>query len=313
MRTIKYNKYIDKIGIEFEGFWSLESLTEMSEGIDSWNSVFSEIKGDGSLSQYANGPLIPENYKARECITKPLGADDLNIVLHTINTLFNEGSYKINDSVGLHFHISLNGYTFGSICTPQFFGAYVDMFKKRFNTVYEARKNSQYCAFEIRHKYYKRGSTHFSRQSRDRYTVINYCLNKHKTVEFRGYGGQHATIEELADMIQATINLIKQYANIPFTYKRKFGESKAIRFNNNFRYKYGGITISPEITIEVKNEPEILERNLNTTEWEQVRSVYDIDRGRYILSGDYIPFTSKRIETIINLDDDTITSSDSMF
>lgn len=291
MKKIKYNKYINKIGIEFEGFWERNLISNLSDSADSEGTMIADVKGDGSLEYDDNSSLISTSYAAREVVTNALKEGQVNTVLKGMNKYFKNEEYKINNTVGLHFHVSLNKYAFGTVCTPDFFRAYVDMFRRRFNAVYENRKNNRYCSFAIKRPAY----LHFKRQSNDRYTVINYCLEKHNTVEFRGYGGKFATVEGLARMIQATIDLIDTFCNTKISYSKKFSNVGKIIMQRNYRGLHTDgreVPFNSEITLDAKNKTAIdfidfngLPEIINLVKSEQIEisldsGPVDLDKGK---------------------------------
>jgi len=203
MKKIYYNKYIDLIGIEFEGFFSPKILKEISNMKKSFR-MFLDIVNDGSLTY--DDIVRPNSFIAQEIKTIPSRTSkDLNAVLAYMNNIFKK-DYLINDSVGLHYHISLKDTGFGALCSEDFYNDYVKIVKAYFPKIYDSRKNNHYSKKEIKNK---KGL--FQKQSDNRYQFINYCYEKHRTIEFRFYGGKDATIEGLAKCIILTNRLIYQH------------------------------------------------------------------------------------------------------
>lgn len=230
---ITYNKYIDKIGIEFEGYWR--------------NSVFSTIvsKFPNLKETHPDGSLVNNYYgfSPYELTTNPCDAPALSQSLDFVKEKAQKGHVLIDGSVGLHFHISFTDRIYGSLCTKEFYDFYLDKFKSWFPAVFEERKEKHHCRasleegrparsmFTLESPYYaslvyggereepkEKKYNHFTRQSRDRYHFINYQIREWKTVEFRGYGGSHATIEGLTECIQKTIDSIAEFIS---SYKGK--------------------------------------------------------------------------------------------
>lgn len=246
MKKIRYNKYIDKIGVEFEGIFtasSVDKLVDNYSGIcyrdiihdtahfynNNIGRLMAEYKRDGSIAFDYYIENNEDEYIRREITTKPLKSRDITTVLQYFNRLQKNSSYYINNSVGLHYHISINGNYYAYLVNPVFYDLYKKMFYDNFFDVYDNRINNNYCDFNYTNNDIQSSSSytdnykksrllrdinrHFSLSSGNRYHAINYCYRKHKTIEFRAYGGQYATIQGLSDLIQKTINLIGQFIN----------------------------------------------------------------------------------------------------
>lgn len=201
IEPIIFNKYINLIGVEFEGCYDIEFKKWCNR--ESGSELIYDIKGDGSVrcmnnSEYARD-LIPA-----ECVTNPLNGEQLTRVLDIWDDKFQSADYTLNASTGLHFHVSLKKQYYAYIDNQEFYDEFVEMFRADFPKIYEERANTHYC--KVNHS-----DQHFTLESRDRYASVNYCYKKHGTVEFRAYGGTYASIKGLGVMIQKTINLIGQF------------------------------------------------------------------------------------------------------
>jgi hypothetical protein len=207
MKQIKFNKYINKIGIEFEGLYYPDTLLQIKSNIDRPKSLLREAHQDGSVGCLeSDRPRFCVNYFPYEVTTKPLMASGLSRVLKGYREFENDGKYYVNETVGLHFHISLKNSYYYFIDNPAFFKAWLRLFEKTEPEVYQYRKtHNHYCSPVYSKK------NHYTLSSPDRYHMVNYCYKEHTTVEFRGYGGKYATIEGLSRMIQGTINLIEKF------------------------------------------------------------------------------------------------------
>lgn len=223
MKPIVYNKYINRIGIEFEGFFK-PSLTfsypEVPKGL------FAEHGGDGSLrsDNYSNNLDLV----AHELRTYPLTADQLTDALGILDIRQNSGEYYLNSSCGLHFHVSLTQQElYLNLVEEGFYNAFAKMFKQAFPRVYEERSTAYYSMEryvsedlnsnmlrELRDRRNKINSK-FSLSGGNKYAFIHYQIANRGTIEFRAYGGKRATVEELAICIQNTINLIQEYIDNP--------------------------------------------------------------------------------------------------
>jgi len=205
---LKLSKYIDKIGIEFEGFYSPDFLSALSD-IES-GSLIRDVHNDGSLS---SDDSIPENYRSKEAITRPLLSLELDTILNIFDKEFKDKNYLINDSTGLHYHISLKDNAFAHLCKPTFYDQYIKMFAATSQRIFKERKNNSYALTNIDDHYDGEIEKHFRYQSDHRYCFINYSYMEHGTVEFRGYGSRYATIKGLRRMIQDTSDLITEFVD----------------------------------------------------------------------------------------------------
>ena len=213
--NMELSKHIKKIGIEFEGFYSSNFLRYIENHM--LGRLINDIGSDGSLNSDAY--TRAHSLSGKELRSVPTRDNKQLIELLSIfQKAKNEGEYYNNSSVGLHYHISLDIPTYGAIDNIRFYNAYMDMFRKNYPIVFEDRKKHNYCMALLQDKYSSNLSLeqirirHFSRSSYTRYTMINYCLEKHGTVEFRGFGGLNASFMGLSNMIMDTSRLIDQFA-----------------------------------------------------------------------------------------------------
>ena len=143
--NIKFNKYINRIGIEFEGCFTGELLDHIEE------HDTLEVGDDVSVhSDWVH-------HRAKEVRTVPLTAAPLNKVFDFFAAAEESKDYRINDSVGLHYHISFKKEYYYYLLNTDFYAAYDDMFKELCPTVYAKRYRNSYAAREP--KYAKGGVT----------------------------------------------------------------------------------------------------------------------------------------------------------
>jgi len=199
IEPISFNKYINKIGVEFEGLYKTNFYDKLSNV--NLEDIILTCKGDGSVHERGEG----YGYVPRECVTQPLNARELTTALEMFEEANDKKEYAINETCGLHYHISLVKNYYGYIDNKDFYKKFIKMFESKFPTVFNDRKDNSYCSSAISQR------KHFTLCSEDRYRMINYCYQKHHTVEFRGYGGKYATISELGKIIQETIDFIGKY------------------------------------------------------------------------------------------------------
>lgn len=205
---MNYNKYIDRIGIEFEGYWTSDNFPVIIEQFP----FLSDHHFDGSLvTKYAS-------FTPRELITEPLRKNEIDEVFRYVKILRDKKQYMIDDTVGLHFHISFADKIYGALCSEKFYKYYLDKFALWFPNIWAIRKDNHYCRASLQN--YDEGEEgitkkeHFKRQSGFRYHFINYQIAEHKTIEVRGYGGKDATVEGLEECIQKTIDCIPRFIQI---------------------------------------------------------------------------------------------------
>lgn len=191
------NLYIDRIGIEFEGFFKKIFLRSLIA-----DPHISQAKNDGSIC--ADDEIDDKDYEAQEVITRPLIWAQMLATLQLFKHATVKKQYLLNETTGLHYHISLHRQYYAYLVNPQFYRAYCDLVEREAPTVYNSRKNNQYCRR-------RPGTEHYRLQSLHRYAFINYSYEKHRTIEFRAYGGQCATIDGLERIITATAGLIADF------------------------------------------------------------------------------------------------------
>lgn len=219
IKKFDYRGLVDRIGVEFEGYYN-RGASEFEEYVSKglWNG-----HDDGSLDY---GDIDSDEFYEMEYVTRPFREDELGVFLGAIDRHFKDGSYKINESCGLHFHISLkNTVVYSSICNADFFYKVVNMFKEKHPRVYGDRQHNHYSESTWEGRYHDEQNFlrgHFRKESDDRYHAVNFAYDKHGTVEVRFYGGEYATIEGLAQSIQAVIDIIAQKAKERQHVKREF-------------------------------------------------------------------------------------------
>jgi hypothetical protein len=210
MKIIKYNKYIDRIGIEFEGMF-MPALDQYfnNAGRPAW---VGEYGTDGSVG--SDSYKKSDGCNARELRSQPLTEKLLNQALENMFAFEQSGAYIVNSRCGLHHHFSFSNNGFGSLVDKVFYDDYCAMFHKNFYKVYANRRRNHYSKEK-----YASIERHFKYQSDHRYQFVNYCWNKHRTIEFRGYGGRFATLTGLSEIIQRTIDLVGNHID---KYKARF-------------------------------------------------------------------------------------------
>lgn len=220
INTIKYNRHIKAIGIEFEGLYKPVFVDYIRNNYMQYH--IADIGHDASI--HHDDVSISSGMHSLEMRSRPLDAKQANEILSVFNTAQKKEEYYINNSIGLHYHISLDNIAYSAVDTPEFYSKYMRMFKKNYPIIYENRKQSRYCT-PFPSKTYKSAELakkrHFTRSSSNRYHFINYCYSKHGTVEFRGFGGFGATFTGLANIIQDTINLIGEHTRKKYSIQSK--------------------------------------------------------------------------------------------
>lgn len=206
MNSLHYNKYVNRVGIEFEGLYDGDFRNSLLRHYD----LIRDETEDSSIENDS------DNLDATEIRTQPLTAGGLNEVLGIYNKNYKADLYQINSSVGLHYHISLKKRYYGYLVNQDFYDAYVKMVKLHFPKLYQDRKGNNYCyanLLELDDSYYDDDTVkdHFQLQSENKYAFVNYQYLEHSTIEFRAYGGTYASIEGLAKCIQLTIDLIEKF------------------------------------------------------------------------------------------------------
>jgi len=221
MNYYKYPKYINLIGIEFEGCYSVGIMDLLHKYQD---KRLIEITTDGSVNL---GDLSSDEYQSLELKTKPLKSKELAFIMREFVRFENDETYIINESCGLHFHISLKK-SYQAYCQRiEFYNDMYNFFKNKYPVIFNERSGNQYCRAVLRD--YERQSQ-FNRASGDRYHIVNYSLegdNQIPTIEIRFYGGKYASIKGLYQVIKQTIDIIGHHIKIDRTiadFKEEYNE-----------------------------------------------------------------------------------------
>lgn len=255
--NMDYKNVIDKIGIEFEGLYN-EIMIGSSTGRYIWSSIqhaFSNkeiaifhklrnysrsgilrITHDGSVhGSYEDGSFLP-----LEITTDPLNGNEIDKILSFYRDLERMDLYRINDTCGLHFHISVKDNIFGVLCRQEFYNDMRRMFKIRYPEVYERRKRNRFCRAGLIGKDRKE---HFNYDAYDRYHLLNYSTEgRAHTIEIRFYGGQGSTIKELRRIIKDTIEVIAYHARLSVDIGQLKVEGYSRPIKSNFKMDIGQST-----------------------------------------------------------------------
>lgn len=194
MTKIKFNNAINKVGVEFEGLFCEDLISNLDLSLFEKNRDSSIVRNE----VYTHDPY--------EIITKPCNANELNRCLKVMNELFLNKAYILNYSTGLHFHISVNKMGFASCRNLQFYSEVCNMIQNKAPKVYLERLHNRYCSVDIENYYF------YELIPGNRYKAINFTKKGGSyTIEVRLYGGKYATIQELTTIIQNTLIIVKKY------------------------------------------------------------------------------------------------------
>jgi hypothetical protein len=160
--NVRVHTYIDKIGVELEGGWDNEP---------------NNLKGDGSVD-------VPSDYSG-EVVSPPL-------TFHkALNWTVENYPDMVNDTCGLHVHISLkNNLLYSRLTSRRFYVYFLTRMTEwgkqaglspshRFWDRLEG--NNTYCL----KKFIPGRQISLQEKQEERYCHINYCYSLHGTIEFR--------------------------------------------------------------------------------------------------------------------------------
>lgn len=204
----KYPRYINLIGIEFEGAYK-RNIIELLE-----RDRLLTVTSDGSVNINS---LESDIYAPYEVLTKPLKGKELANVIKQFSIMEKNEDYIINNTCGLHFHISLKKCYQAYVQRIEFYNDMYNFFKIKYPRIFTERSNNQYCRAELRGEYIK---SQFNRSSEDRYHLVNYSLEGEAcipTIEIRFYGGSYSSVKGLYKIIQQTIKIIGKHIKIDRT------------------------------------------------------------------------------------------------
>lgn len=215
MQKVAFNKHIDKVGIEFEGFFESDFASSLTDR----GGLIHDVGTDGSLR--SDDFSSNHNMHGFEARSFPLGVTKLNELLVFMSEAQKNKKYYINHSCGLHFHVSLKKHAYGSIVNKKFYDDFCNLMKTHFNKIYQDRYNNEYCSQDPSPSHvldFSEGDKdrydkehHFRLQSRRKYRFINFAYRDHGTIEFRAYGGKYAIVEELSSCIAKTLDLLDSH------------------------------------------------------------------------------------------------------
>jgi hypothetical protein len=178
-----------RLGYELEGGFSYQDVIHnrdfKAELKDTLKDLKFNIGGDGSVMCHKG---IDAEIKSR--VYDLNNAEDLKIIIEDFKKImpFIEG---INDTCGLHFHISFKDLEkYYLLCSYKFASEFVNAYKEKFKTIEEQnRLNNHFCMGYIDKTDFKKV---VKRQLEDtgkngfRYRAVNYnSYNLYKTIEFR--------------------------------------------------------------------------------------------------------------------------------
>jgi len=195
-------KYINKIGVELEGGWSINS------------SAYNNVYGDGSVNYLYNDDDGDEDARGHkgEVSSPPLM---INECIEYINENYPD---KFDSSCGIHFHISFKTNKYTTVLTDS---AFYEYFKNEFvkwglkNKIPESDRfwsrlngDNEFCTRDfIPYKQLYREAS--------RYTQINFCsIKKHNTVEFRlfpVFETRKLTISALKNLVRIVNSFIDKH------------------------------------------------------------------------------------------------------
>lgn len=158
-----------KIGVELEGGW------------DAWQDTVdrkaqrrgTRLKGDGSVQVTANtrGEIASRPYKR------------LPALMRFMDDLYPD---HVNHTCGMHVHASFNLVDYGTLMTPHFYFYFLlrwQSWGQRLNI----RSTEFWSRLKGENNYCLRAFTPYGQldERASRYGQLNYCLNKHGTIECR--------------------------------------------------------------------------------------------------------------------------------
>lgn len=240
-------KVVNSIGIEFEGSFSspvIETMRAIKKVINDkgeeiarlmfndklielCRAGIADIGRDGSV-RTTDGHLDSEACEIRSQIHYT--NTSLAKCLNGFNYLVKNGSYTFNQSVGLHFHVSVNDKALGLLASQDFYNSWIEVFRKTASEVYNERASNRYTQVVNLDRMNSKKIARYLSTDCAKYQPINYSAwREHKTIEFRLYGGSSASLEGLAQIINKTIKLINETATKKESSRRQyyFGERQA--------------------------------------------------------------------------------------
>ena len=240
----KIHKYtqLSRVGVELEGGWE-----DPPQGMFPDGSV--EISGH---SPYDNSSCEDHgNYNCSDCCPSPVSGEVASqpYPLRSIELLYdwirNIHPETVNGSCGFHIHISVGSVSlYNVLLYKEFYGGLIPCLyawgKK--NSITSSRfwgrleKGGQYCGLGT--------SVSLDRSSidRDRYKQVNYCWEKHGTVELRVF--------PMFRDSNTTISALKMYLEYAERYLRKYVSKRvpAVRYKTVVsRQPLRMLVLTPEV------------------------------------------------------------------
>lgn len=198
----KARNRVYRIGVELEGGWD-----KVPAGV--------QIVHDGSV-RFG----IPIRYIGEW----PLGPLDLvkNSPLYWVNAMRNAYPPHVNDSCGMHVHLSFKtAFAYNRLMTPQYPATVIAAFEKwaKQQQLPEAHSiwprlagASRYCQFKFDadNQVLNRDKDHDQGRPGHRYTVVNYCYGRYNTLECRLLPMMQ-TVDQACNAIQELISVTNAF------------------------------------------------------------------------------------------------------
>lgn len=231
-------KYINMIGAEIEAAYTTEDF----RGLRDWAYLngMVELHDDGSIN-------VEDMSYQKEAVTQPTA--NMAVFEKVIKDLYTFNP-EVNDSCGLHFHISLKkesdymrllNYKFYKFFERQIAALAKRELTKRLDGSYSEKYHSEKGFNTDTMLQYQDSS-----KSSYRYRAVNYCYNLHGTVEFRVFNACK-TAQEVLFYANFLIDCVEFYLDTI--------EKKPLRIKQKLIENMGTIEINLNSKTEQKPEP----------------------------------------------------------
>ncbi len=209
-------QYINKVGIELEGFFNIERYNSLN-----YNGL---IKYDGSV---VSNELDQREYKAGEIASKPLTIEQVSGFIDEFYPC------QVNHTCGLHIHLSFNDNAYQTFIDKYCHDYIIENLKKYCLKTLKGNDLKLFTQRVSNYNNYCRVNYIANSQlygNDTRYTAINYsAYNKHKTIELR-----------LLPMFESKImayDIISYYLMLVERFLNKHHAKKTIVYNDTIIIK----------------------------------------------------------------------------
>jgi hypothetical protein len=136
----------------------------------------------------------------------PALLDELKKKFERLQKHYDAGRYHFNKSMGMHIHLSFNNEHPPELISPKFVAYFKKAIQRELPSVFEARKDNNYCKYRIPSNELLQ---HHHRHDRYRFINIWPAMSRHNTIEIRAYPSEQP--KEMYKYLRFTFKTINEF------------------------------------------------------------------------------------------------------